>query len=366
MTDSKIIKPLAGVRCYFAIWILLAHIMGSYAAFMNNDFVAGFFGNSYSVIGFFMLSGFLTARKYSETFTADFIKTPKVLVLKSCSFALNHIKKWYLIYIVTLIPFLKGLSLSKIPQLICNLLIFQSVLPMPYSIAFNEVQWYLSSLAILYFFAPSILMLNKKIENKMVLNVVLLVLFIIVSSFMPYRVSIFYTMPVYRVFQFGAGIILFNLCKKIEYKFNPFMCILVLLLQLLGLFKLLTINLDVVNMLILSLFIIVFVNTDYNSFVLTNKVTMKIADASLELYLTHIIITFFVERYVFPRFNNTSLSFIIILMLILFIISIAVALFYHNVLAKWSVYKKVDGKVIGVFNKIIDKIELKCIQFQKC
>ena len=106
----KMITAFTGVRFFWAITIVICHI---YLAYQQEWKEVGIYANflphgGWGVSSFFVLSGFLMCMHYGDKYKEHHTNVFK----EGLVFLKSHVKKWYLLYIICMIPMLGILVLK--------------------------------------------------------------------------------------------------------------------------------------------------------------------------------------------------------------------------------------------------------------
>lgn len=348
MEDKKsYFSSLNGLRAIAAFCIFISHLN-----FLNKTIFGGIYTLlSYARISvdcFFVLSAFLLCHKYQDTFMHG-------VTLKNWKkFIQKRLHKIYPVYLVTLIicmPWfiynqkLKGWSIEEIARaffvrLIQAIPLLQTLIPYDnWANAFNGVAWFLSCLFILYMISPFLLYWNSTIKelplrilttaffgNIFVFSVVYTIFHALQFIIFPNSgSSLVYASPYIRVFPFIAGIILYDIYKRLLHYDIP-----VRLLETIELFSAIfaigwmttrnimhfpTVIEEVVNIAVCCLLILIFsFDTGSISNFLKTKLLRKFASCSFEFYLIHYPVInigyYFLNRW-FGTDNMLSLFYVI-------------------------------------------------------
>lgn len=204
------INKIQGLRGISIILIVLWHLNSIFPGSLPKTGDKG-------VEFFFLISGFLVARKY-------YFNSGLYSFRNSFSYAYKKIKSMYFLYILSAllgvyILFSKCSSLEdftkKAIQLLCYCTVVQSWVPSSdYYWAFNGVMWFLSSIAFCYFITPIYLKIVRKIrENDSLLLFISILFFIeiIARAFLSPELATYvtYICPLYRSFDYAIGITVF-------------------------------------------------------------------------------------------------------------------------------------------------------------
>lgn len=179
---TNYIYTFDALRGIAAVLIFLNH-----CNFMNNAQFTGiifehlFHNGSFSVMFFFVLSGFCMERRYSQASNAP-------ISLKVCfNFAVSKVRKFYLLYVLTMLyVFIYEVLVSHESlittglQFLMSLTLLQT-LSIKYWGILNSAAWFLSVLFILYFIFPILTKILNKIHNIIILLIVCELFYIVVN-----------------------------------------------------------------------------------------------------------------------------------------------------------------------------------------
>lgn len=216
------IKTLEFLRFIMLIVIVISHLefLEGYA---YGEIYKTFFHNpTMAVDYFFMLSGFGLMHSNQGKVTVKDIS-----VKNSVTFAISKIKKIYGLYVFSLvisIPYgyfsWHSFRLTELPGIfLSDLTLLQSAFGLTsYSHSLNGVCWFLSTLFILYLFAPILLVAVEKICKSLRLSVILLVVvfslniavygvMVCIENYTVFD-DLSYGSPYYRIFIFIMGMII--------------------------------------------------------------------------------------------------------------------------------------------------------------
>ena len=199
------VPGLSGVRAWWALSVLVCHVILCYvpdSQLGRWEFLAH---GDYGVAGFLVLSGFLMAMNHGR----DEIENP-------FTFLLHHVKKWYLLYLVTLLPWIfawlrAGMLRDYIPHVITSLLLVQSWIP-EHSYAISEVTWYLSCMAALYLLTPTLLRLLRLLKSNASKVIALVVCLALVHIIWDVN-RVLYEHFLLRGLQYFSGMLAYELVK---------------------------------------------------------------------------------------------------------------------------------------------------------
>ena len=220
--NQHYIHTFDALRGIASILIFLNH-----CTFMNNASITGyvfehlFHNGTFEVTFFFVLSGFCTERKYGQTFN-------KPIHPKACfSFAVSKAKKFYVLYVLTMIyVFLYNVliyheSLIKEGFFLLLSLSMLQTFTIKFDLILNSAAWFLSALIILYFLFPFLSKVLKRIKHSYFL--IVCGLFYVGVNFISIRLlaldiisyatynSLTHTFPFYWIPAFFVGMLLAKL-----------------------------------------------------------------------------------------------------------------------------------------------------------
>lgn len=216
------ISSFSGIRVFLILSIFICHWVSGFGMFVGSFLEhAGF-----AVVFFFVLSGYLICNKYNDSFCKITIHTIKDFVLK-------HTNKLYVLYIITsifsiIILFIYSNSAifenlftfgKFVLKIFLNVFLLQSLVPTATSVSLNAAAWFFSCLTILYAITPFLIKFkNRFISKNLALSVSALILCIIASILLQ-KESLYIT-PYYRIFQYFAGMLVFDICKLLDLHMN--------------------------------------------------------------------------------------------------------------------------------------------------
>lgn len=364
---EKNLKAFSGIRFYFASLVFCSHVFMYFSNSINFGFLERIFYNDYHLLGFFVLSGFLTALNYKQTQRPENSGRFSFYLRKGYSYALRHVKKWYVMYMISFIPFVymfmsKDIKylLQQLGFLLSDVFIVQSLLPWPLSINLNGTSWYLSCIFIIYIFTPLIMRLNYYIKDNIVANVVLIIIILGMDFIVPPYPgdSVFFSFPLYRILQFVTGILAFNIASRIKISLPLPIVIFVLLIQISAMVKVFPVIAHTWALVALIVFVIVCSNTKAPLYFLSNRITCHLASGSLEFYLFHNSLLSLFIYYLTKRgisFENTQTF--IILMIGFYIGAVLLSEFMHYIFPKIKPVKCIIGYTNSNIDKIISKVD---------
>lgn len=230
------VKSIEGMR-----FIMMTVIILSHCEFLENTSI-GYFYSRYlhnatmGVDFFFIVSGFGLYLAFMKN-AAQFKKVP----MFDFRGGIRRIRKLYPLYICTMlisiVPYcgsrlhdqsLQTVVVNSIVKFVPSLFLLQSLTGLTtFSIAFNGVGWFLSTLFILYLVAPFLAKSFEKFDDRytmriLIINIIATVLAFAVFRFIDMRTpfdDLSYGSPYFRVFFIGDGMMIAKLFKekKIHY-----------------------------------------------------------------------------------------------------------------------------------------------------
>lgn len=347
----KRIEAYTGIRFFWAISIIVCHLYWIYDAlcFKGNCFFLRH--GSYAVSGFFVLSGFLVRMHYGSKFSQN---ASKSIIKQGIAFLIKHVKKWYILYVISMVPFVCNLCLGcesvkdivKLLGKVCtNLVLVQVWLPFhDYSI--NGVSWFLSCICAIYVVTPILLMINAKIEDNKIISFGVAICCILAVYLMQDRYGVLYHHPFFRIFQFVLGVMLYNMLRDIEWKCPRVLGIIAVILQIVAYVKIVPVVTNVVDTLAVVVFIVVFF-FDTRSVLLSNKVIVRLGGLSTELFLLHYSIVNLLGPYLIDYLPKQDI-YLWGEQIILCLLSVLVAWFYHNWFQNIPIIKTLNRKLQNI------------------
>lgn len=203
------IKPLTSLRFFFALMVFTSHLSfvqtdwAWYQWLKRNVFFEGYLGVSF----FFILSGFILSYNYQENFLKGKVSKKKFYIARFARIYPLHILTFFLAFIL-----LYPSSITGIGPSISNLALIQSFIPIEeYYFSYNSPSWSISNEMFFYLLFPILLLINK--NRYLILIALISVIIILGISYTPDRLHkiIFYINPLFRIFDFFLGIVLYNL-----------------------------------------------------------------------------------------------------------------------------------------------------------
>ena len=312
----KRIMTLEIFRLICCLLIVLGHFQFLYENQTVSKALKLLVSRQFTVGYFFILSGFGLMLAYNKE-----EKPYEISIKESIIFAFKKIKKLYIVFLFSyllILPFhinnivinvQNGESIyTHIFKTLFVLTLFQSVMG---KTSFSEYMcgpwWFLSTLTIIYLFAPIMMKYTKKFFNtvtKSVIGLVITFFFIILVYFIfvkiEERVSFFnslsYTSPYYRIFFVFIGMIIANLVSQIKHENHDFTFYEILSLITVVFIGAIDVLFDISVFLsetvsVFGCILIVFVfglNKGKISEKLNTKTNLNIGKLTMELYLLHI------------------------------------------------------------------------------
>ena len=213
------IKPLTSLRFFFALMVFFSHLdylTGSESEMLKwayqNIFNEGYIGVSF----FFILSGFILAYNYQDSIlqgrkskkTFYIARFARIYPLHVLTFLVSIPLTWRVFWSDKTMWFLQAMN---------NLTLTQAFIPAKeFFYSFNSPSWSISDEMFFYLVFPFIIMAisrltkYKKIVVPLVIAIIPLLALIIPNSL---HHKLFYINPVFRLFDFSIGIILYNIYK---------------------------------------------------------------------------------------------------------------------------------------------------------
>jgi len=216
------LKPLTSLRFIFALMVFLTHLSGLFFKY-NEEFLDHSFAKyirmkegHLGVSFFFILSGFILAYNYKGKFIR------KTITYRN--FMLARIFRIYPLHILTLVIALviKNNHFDTILhwiKLLVNFMLLQSFVPVrDFFFSFNNLSWSISDEMFFYALFPILILLVLKLKKYALL---LILIPPIVIAFFPSLKEThwtYYINPLFRVFDFLIGILLFELFEKTKHQ----------------------------------------------------------------------------------------------------------------------------------------------------
>ena len=355
MVKKENIPMLTSIRLYWAISIMLCHICLTYRADFNFGKFIFLSHGGFGVAQFVILSGFLMCMHYTDRYKE------KPSLRDGIKFAANHAKKWYLLHLITMVPWMISFAilyyfrhsliseLQLIIKVILNIFLVQSWIP-EQEFSVNGVAWYLSCAVAIYLVAPFVFYLNQKIKKNRLICSVFLIACIIAVFVIQDLFAVLYCHPFLRIFQFEAGVLLYNLIGDIKAKNNIFFCIMAFIFDVFAYVVLIPNVTNIVD----SCAAIVLISTFYSyrdTDFLSSQCEQRMGNLSLELFLFHYpIIVIGGEG--FCRFLPHNGALMIVEMIFLFVLSFVAAIVWEKYISRTKVVMKWNERISDTFDRI--------------
>lgn len=210
------ISPLTSLRFVFALMVYMSHAIifdQDDSPFLYHIFYEGYVGVSF----FFILSGFILAYTYQDKFSEKLISKR--------FFYTARFARIYPLHILTLLIWVymrkdHPLNEPYFTNLFANVFLLQSFYPTE-EIRFNAVAWSLSAEMFFYILFPFIIQwitttVRSKIYTIFMSATIFMLVLCAVFGGTENELWFFYGFPPVRLLDFVLGIILYNLCKKIN------------------------------------------------------------------------------------------------------------------------------------------------------
>lgn len=361
----KKIRAFTGIRFIWAISIVICHLFLFYQEECAQIGIGWSFlsHGGWGVTSFFVLSGFLVNMHYGEKTTYR----KESLFKAGISFWLNHLKKWYLLYIICMLPALL-IEVVKlilawnvkefvelIVKLLMNLTLTQSWIPL-YEYSLNGVAWYLSCLSALYIVTPLLLHINSKIRSNKKICVIYIIISLLLIVLIADKWGILYNHPAYRLLQYMIGIVLYNLLSKQVKACNgkhwTFIAAIIAVMTYVTIIPSMT---SVMDTIFIICFITIYFNRD-KADILSSKWFEIGGGMSLEIFLTHFPIIIYGGKILKLVLPANEISYII-QMLFLLGLCMLISYVYHYYIAKTAIICKMNKKIEGVIKNLLEKIK---------
>ncbi|WP_413998292.1 acyltransferase family protein [Flavobacterium sp. W1B] len=220
------IKPLTSLRFVFAFMIFAHHLTFlsksdlPYFRWIHEYILKeGYIGVSF----FFILSGFILAYNYRDSILNKKISKSSFMIARIARIYPLHLLCLLIAVPLTLQNVTFELS-TWLKQLFFNLTLTQSFIPIKtFYFSFNSPSWSISNELFFYLLFPFLIILISRIKfykyNKGLLALFLLLLPLLMLVIPPIHYkSLFYVNPLFRIFDFIIGILLYELYLKIKDK----------------------------------------------------------------------------------------------------------------------------------------------------
>lgn len=355
--NIQYIKTFDFIRVLGMIMIFLNHVW-AYLPFKIPDLGAR------GVELFILLSGFLLSYNYFNKINEN------VTIISNLNFALKHIKKFWVLHILTLFIMLwltSGFKESNLISILLNIFLLHSWIPnQNYYWGGNGVSWFLSTLFFCYFIFPFIIKIIKKIDDNvkilftMISTILLIVLFqTIYISFNFYESGyILHIFPLYKVVEFFVGClagILFLKNKDKILSVNIKNSLAVIISICLYIFVIILCDKLWIRgiFLIFELFFIIILASSSSNYVInkliSNRVIKYLGGISFEFYLIHHVVIIFYGNYLSYFFRNFDWYIdVLVMFFISFIFSLLYRILYNFII---KLLKKNENKFISLSNK---------------
>ena len=172
-----------------------------------------FIHGGFPVAAFFLLSGFLTGRRYIQVFATFSPKTYG-------RFLLGRLRNGYGLYVLCLVPNLcrawpgaveSGALRSLLEKLFYNLTLTQTLFPNGTAMSISSVSWFFSCLVLIYCAFPVLARLCLWLRSKGTWAVCAGLVGCLLGAHWLEPVGALYASPIFRVFQLLAGMLLTQL-----------------------------------------------------------------------------------------------------------------------------------------------------------
>lgn len=216
---NKKIYEYTSIRFFWALIVVINHVYvlcNSYFNFNLPIFIRLDNGGM-AVSCFLIMSGFLIKMRHG---TEENEK--KLLHISGIRYAIHALKRSYVIYVVSFLPWfltyvvsgIRNSDYQEIASLIidffANILMIQSWVPGVFR-CFNNVSWYFSIITALYILAPFLLYMDKHIVKQKIRIIIVALLLIAIYVMGDLFGYIFYYSIPLRLAQFYLGMCVFNL-----------------------------------------------------------------------------------------------------------------------------------------------------------
>ena len=326
-------RALQSLRFIFALMIFFHHVPGSTG---HGLFAAG---GSCSVSFFFILSGFVLAMVYGDKVLKGDVNYSSFLVKRLSKIYPIHLFCLILWVIIKSINDMSFLSIDKICHLIPNFLLLQSWLP-DRGVYFsgNALSWFLSDMLFFYLMFPfvmhAIFAINEqnnklgRIGNKCIglkymfnsINTPFVVFLILLYGVVLYFVNkdlvhpLLYINPLFRIYDFILGIILYSLYRYISnifgekifaasvfFKTMIELFVISLLVAQIVIYKYIPDRLGMATYWWIVLPVLILFESLFDTFgggvvtkILNNKYLVMLGDLSFCMYMVHILVIYVV------------------------------------------------------------------------
>lgn len=330
------IGAFSSCRFIWAMMIMSSHLTNVYLTLVMGsvDTYSYIFllNGHYAATGFFVLSGFLIHMHYGEKIANSEIS------LKSClSFTIKHVKKWYLLYLITMLPFLVWFGCNRhyaakdLLLLIMNLCLAQTWLwGKDYSI--NGITWYLSCITFIYLLVPLVVKLYKKLINRnqrviwprwwLTLIVFFCMIYILQET--PFA----YKSPIFHFFQFCIGFFLYDAYRHVRPQSFTVSAI-VILLQIFAYVAPPTAHIFLLDTVAAAAFVYVFSGKEH-VLVLNHPILTRLGGYGVEIMLIHYPLVTILYGDLLPRFFRQNIYTALAEAFAIIIITLLLSIFYRK------------------------------------
>jgi len=361
--------PLTSLRFFAALAVLFEHFFQLIGASTDGSvqFVSRVSSQGYIWVGFFfVLSGFIISYSFENSRDKSHNKWFPYLY--------RRFARLYPVHLITLLffcyHFLGGAQYVNVGGFIVNALMLQSWVPSPTSYwGFNSVSWSIS--CEMFFYVAFIFLITLSARQLYVLFGVLVVAllahYILVDQKNPIASWMFYINPAFRLVDFMAGMIVFNLFKRyeksLEFSFGVATVFEVCSIAVVTLFLYFSFAYQVDPLLkygiyyVLPMSIIVFVfalGRGFFSGVLTFKPLVYLGEASFCLYMTHLMINGEMYNYFRSKVDVNSFGDVLLYLALVAVVCVVFASilysFYEkpmNNILRRAVMKKIVKAPVG-------------------
>lgn len=356
---AKKINSLMGLRFLFALGIFIHHFdtFSDLNITNYNQYSSLFFEGFIGVNFFYVLSGFIIAYCY--------MKKMKEQIIKPGEFIYKRIARVWPVHVLTLV--IASISYASISVVfsksgIINIAMLQSFIPIDnYAFGFNGVSWSLSTEMFFYIsFCFLVLLPEKYIKTLFAIltGAIVMCLFQGANN-IPNASWMFYINPLFRMVDFLAGILIFQLFdktnkEKISIKNATYLeitsIVLLLIMMYLGTKQTISIYLrwDIYYLVPISILVYVFaIDKGLMSRIIGNKVFVFLGECSFVFYMIHQIVLVKIKQLFSSEITSMTSLFKWggVALIITIVISIALYYFYEKPANKLML--KLRSKVIN-------------------
>jgi len=213
------IKPLTSLRIFFATMIFMTHLqffpketaLGAVYESVFKEF------RSLGVGFFFVLSGFVLTMSYKKRFAENRITYREYLVGRIARIYPLHVLTLFIAIPLSFPEFIKDTQ-SFFATFIADLLLVKSWIPDPkYYFAFNGPAWSISGELFFYVSLPFLILVAQP-RKLWPIAILLLIPILVLVIPEEYQFRFFYINPLFRVFDFFIGILLYDVYEKGVFK----------------------------------------------------------------------------------------------------------------------------------------------------